>query len=68
MDNKLFFRYIEQLKDLSKQPKTFRNRLQIRKVRKTINKLIKDAAKRQSAIVYNQTVNLYQDILTSNLI
>jgi len=67
MDNKIFFHYIKQLNEISKQPNTFRNRRQARKVRKAINKLIKNAAKAQANIVYNQTVELYQNIMNSNL-
>ena len=67
MDNKTFFHYIKQLNEISKQPNTFRNRRQARKVRKAINKLIKNAAKAQANIVYNQTVELYQNIMNSNL-
>ena len=68
MDNKIFFHYIKQLNEISKQTNTFRNRRQARKVRKAINKLIKNAAKAQANIVYNQTVELYQNIMTSNLV
>ena len=67
MDNKTFFRYTKELKELLKQPNTFRNRRKVRKVRKEINKMIKTAAKLQANLVYNQTVDLYQNILTSNL-
>lgn len=67
MDNKMFFRYIKELNDILKQPKTFRNRLKARRVRKDINEMIKTAAKAQANIVYEQTVELYQNILTSNL-
>lgn len=67
MDNKTFFRYTEQLKDLLRQPNTFRNRLRARKIRKIINKMIKLAAKAQAKMVYDQTIDLYQNILTSNL-
>ena len=67
MDNKTFFRYAKELKELLKQPNTFRNRRKIRKVRKEINRMIKTAAKLQANLVYKQTVDLYQNILTSNL-
>jgi len=67
MDNKMFFYYIKELNDLLKQPNTFRNRLQIRKIKKIINRMIKEAAKAQANIVYNQTVELYQNIMNSNL-
>lgn len=67
MDNKMFFNYIKELNKISKQPKTFRNRLKARRVKKDINKMIKAAAKAQANIVYKQTVELYQNILTSNL-
>lgn len=67
MDNKTFFHYTEELKELLKQPNTFRNRRKVRKVRKEINKMIKTAAKLQANLVYKQTVDLYQNILTSNL-
>ena len=67
MDNKIFFHYIKELNDISKQPNTFRNRRQARKIRKAINKMIKNAAKAQANIVYNQTVELYQNIMNSNL-
>lgn len=67
MDNKIFFHYIKELNDISKQPNTFRNRRQARKIRKAINKMIRNAAKAQANIVYNQTVELYQNIMNSNL-
>lgn len=67
MDNKTFFRYTKELKELLKQSNTFRNRRKVRKVRKEINKMIKTAAKLQANLVYKQTVDLYQNILTSNL-
>lgn len=67
MDNKTFFSYTKELKELLKQPNTFRNRRKVRKVRKEINKMIKTAAKLQANLVYKQTVELYQNILTSNL-
>jgi hypothetical protein len=67
MDNKMFFHYIKELNDISKQPNTFGNRRQAKKIKKAINKMIKGAAKAQANIVYNQTVELYQNILTSNL-
>lgn len=67
MDNKIFFNYIKELNKISKQPKTFRNRLKARRVKRDINKMIKAAAKAQANIVYEQTVELYQNILTSNL-
>ena len=52
MDNKTFFRYTKELKELLKQPNTFRNRRKVRKVRKEINKMIKTAAKLQANLVY----------------
>ena len=67
MDNKTFFHYTKELKELLKQPNTFRNRRKVRKVRKEINKMIKTAARLQANLVYKQTVDLYQNILTSNL-
>ena len=67
MDNKIFFHYIKDLNNILKQPKTFRNRLKARRIRKDINKMIKTAAKAQSKIVYTQTVELYQNIMNSNL-
>jgi len=67
MDNKLFFHYIKELNKILKQPKTFTNKRRARKIRKDINKLIKSVAKIQARVVYNQTINVYQDILNSNL-
>ena len=67
MDNRFFIRTIYDLKDLLECPNTFKNRLQIRKLRRKINKMIKAVAKEQARIAYEQAVSLYQNVLKSNL-
>jgi len=67
MDIKIFFQYIDELKDLLKQEKSFKNKIRIKRINRKIIKLINNAAMIQAENVYNQTIELYQNILTSNL-
>lgn len=67
MDNKTLMRTITDLRNLMEQPSSWRIKRQIKKTRRAINKLIRMAAKTQAKIAYDQTYQLYQDILESNL-
>ena len=67
MNYQTFLSEVGNLKSLMSAPNTFKNRRSIRKVKKNINKIIKDAAKSQAKIVYDQTIKLYDEILKSNL-
>lgn len=68
MNNRQFLKEVEVLASLNNEPnKTFSIRWKLRKQKKLVNKMIKQAAKAQAKIVYNQTCNLYQDIVKSNL-
>jgi hypothetical protein len=68
MNNRQFLQEVDILASLSREPnQTFSIRLKLRKQRRLVNKMIKQAAKAQAQIVYNQTCNLYQDIVKSNL-
>lgn len=67
MNYQIFLSEVANLKSLMSAPNTFKTRRSIRKVKKNINKIVKEAAKSQAKIVYDQTVNLYEEILKSNL-
>lgn len=70
MNNHLFLKDIESLKklnELCKEDNTWRTRREIRKLRKSINKMIKIACKLAAKATYEQTYKFYQDILNSNL-
>ena len=72
MDNRNFFNEVSHLKELQKtEANTFRARWklkrEIKKTKKNIDRMIKEAAKAQAQIVYDQTCHLYQDIVESNL-
>lgn len=67
MNYQTFLSEVNRLKSLMSAPNTFKNRREIKKVKKSINKIIKNAAKAQAKIVYEQTVKLYDEILNSNL-
>lgn len=67
MDNKTLMRTITELRNLMAQPSSWRIKRQIKKTKRAIDKLIRMAAKAQAKIAYDQTYQLYQDILESNL-
>ena len=67
MNTEKFFKLIDELKTLKLNPNTFRNRLKIKKIIKTLYKMIRQSAKIQSNLVYKQTITLYNNILKSNL-
>ncbi len=67
MNNKLFLNYVRELRDLEDLDNTLSIRWRKHKLRRKIKKLMKEAAKKQASIIYNQTMDLYTEILTSNL-
>ena len=67
MNYQTFLSEVNRLKSLMSAPNTFKNRRDIRKVKKSIKKITKEAAKSQAKIVYDQTIKLYDEILKSNL-
>jgi len=67
MNNKLFLNYVRELHDLQDEEKTLLNRWHVYKLRRKIKKMMKKAAQKQAEIIYKQTINLYEEILTSNL-
>ena len=67
MNNKIFFSYIEKLKRLYEEPRTLSNRINIHFTYKKVYNLMKKFSNHQAKIVYKQTFDLYNNILTSNL-
>lgn len=67
MNNKEFFNLVKSLKKLEDAPKSLKNRFRIWSVRRQINRLIKQAARAQAEVAYNQTVKVFNDILDKNL-
>ena len=65
--DKEFLRIVKEIKSLKNEPSTFRNRWQLRKLNRRLKKLIKNYAKKQAQIAYNQTLNLYNIFLENNL-
>jgi len=65
--DKEFLRIVKEIKSLKDKPSTFRNRWQLRKFNKKLKRLIKNYAKKQAQIAYNQTLNLYNIFLENNL-
>lgn len=67
MNNKEFFNLIKRLKKYDDAPYTLRNRLKVWSIKRQINKMIKQAARQQAEVAYNQTVKVFNDILNKNL-
>lgn len=68
MNYKQFLKEVEKLRKLNDEDKkTLTLKYKIWKQHRVVNKLIHQAAKSQSDIVYKQTCVLYQDIVKSNL-
>ncbi len=65
--DKEFLRIVKDIKSLRQEPSTFMNRWHLRKLNKRLKKLIKNYAKKQADIAYNQTLNLYNIFLENNL-
>lgn len=67
MNTKVFLQKINELKEVLALPKSFRNRLCERRLRKQINKMIKEASIEQAKSMYKQAYDFYQDIVNNNL-
>lgn len=68
MNHSVFIAQVNTLKSLKAvEHKKFKDRRAIRKQTKKIKKMIIDAAKAQSSIVYQQTIDLYEQIVEANL-
>lgn len=67
MNNKEFFNLVKSLKKYDDAPYTLRNRLKVWSIKRQINRLIKQAARAQAEVAYNQTVKVFNDILDKNL-
>lgn len=68
MNHSVFIAQVNTLKSFKAvEHKKFKDRRAIRKQTKKIKKMIIDAAKAQSSIVYQQTIDLYEQIVEANL-
>lgn len=68
MNHSVFIAQVNTLKSLKAvEHKKFKDKRAIRKQTKKIKKMIIDAAKAQSSIVYQQTIDLYEQIVKANL-
>lgn len=68
MNHSVFIAQVNTLKSLKAvEHKKFKDKWAIRKQTKKIKKMIIDAAKAQSSIVYQQTIDLYEQIVEANL-
>lgn len=67
MNTKVFLQKINELKEVLALPKSFSNRFRERRLRKQINKMIKEASIEQAKSMYKQAYDFYQDIVNNNL-
>lgn len=67
MEHKKFLEEIDRLRWLKEMGNTPRYIFKRWDSRRKLKRMIKRTAKKQSQLVYDQTVKLYNDILTSNL-
>lgn len=67
MNTKVFLQKINELKEALSLPNTFRNRLRKKKLRKQVDKLVREAAIEQAKSMYKQAYDFYQDIVDNNL-
>lgn len=67
MNTKVFLQKINELKEVLALPNSFRNRLRKRKLRKQVDKMIREAAIEQAKSMYKQAYDFYQDIVNNNL-
>lgn len=68
MNNKQFLNEVKTLTNLIKNSdNSLSAKFKIWKQKRVVNKMIKQVAKAQAKIVYQQTWDLYQDIIKSNL-
>lgn len=67
MNTKVFLQKINELKEVLALPNSFRNRLRKKRLRKQVNKMIREAAIEQAKSMYKQAYDFYQDIVNNNL-
>ena len=67
MNTKVFLQKINELKEALSLPNSFRNRLHKRKLRKQVDKMVREAAVEQAKSMYKQAYDFYQDIVNNNL-
>lgn len=67
MNTKVFLQKINELKEALALPNSFRNRLRKKRLRKQVNKMIREAAIEQAKSMYKQAYDFYQDIVNNNL-
>lgn len=67
MNTKYFMEQIFVIKELKEQPTSFKNRRLIKKAFKKLNKYIHIQAEEQATLMYDQTVELYENLIKSNL-
>lgn len=68
MNHSVFIAEVNTLKNLmSIEPKRFKDKRAVKKQNKKIKKMISEAAKSQASIVYQQTIELYNQIVEANM-
>lgn len=67
MNTKVFLQKINELKEALALPNSFRNRLRKKRLRKQVDKMIREAAIEQAKSMYKQAYDFYQDIVNNNL-
>lgn len=67
MNTKYFMEQIFIIKELKEQPTSFKNRRLIKKAFKKLNKYVHAQAEEQATLMYDQTVELYENLIKSNL-
>lgn len=67
MNTKVFLQKINELKEALALSNSFRNRLRKKRLRKQVDKMIREAAIEQAKSMYKQAYDFYQDIVNNNL-
>ena len=67
MNTKVFLQKINELKEALALPNSFRNRLRKKRLRKQVDKMIREAAIEQAKSMYKQAYDFYQDVINNNL-
>lgn len=68
MEMKNFLMDIETLNSLSMEKQTLRNRIKIKLIYRKLNKFIRIKAKAQAKVMYDKTVELYEEMIKTNLL
>lgn len=68
MNHSVFIAEVNTLKNLiAVEPKRFKDKRAVKKQTKKVNKMIHEAARNQASIVYQQTIDLYEQIVEANM-